>query len=89
MEMDRELYRKAYQTIKKLKEREYVERVQEARKRTPQQAWDLFAALYEFGIRIAPENHEYQHREHLRGLQEYLSRLKMVEARRQSSAGNT
>lgn len=89
MELNRELYRKAYQAIKKLKEQEYVDRVQEARKRTPQQAWDQFAALYEFGIKIAPENHEYQHREHMRGLQEYLSRLKMVETRRKLSAGNT
>ena len=89
MELNRELYRKAYQAIKKLKEQEYVDRVQEARKRTPQKAWDQFAALYEFGIKIAPENHEYQHREHMRGLQEYLSRLKMVETRRKLSAGNT
>jgi hypothetical protein len=89
MEMDGELYRKAYQAIKKLKEQEYVERVQEARIRTPQQAWDQFAALYEFGIRIAPENHEYQHHAHLRGLQEYLLRIKMVATRRQSRAGNT
>ncbi len=87
MEMDKELYRKAFKEIKELKDQEYVENVKEARKRTPQQAWDRFATLFDFGIKIAPENHEFQHSEHINGLLEYLSRLKKFEARRRSGAG--
>jgi hypothetical protein len=79
MKLDKELYRKAYESYRQWNETESIERIREAGKLTPQQSWNRYVALWELLVKIAPEISEHQHQQRLVELEQYNRNIQKLE----------
>ena len=73
MELDKELYRKYYAALREWSEAEAFQRIMDARRLTPEQAWNRYIALWEFAMQFSPVDKETVHLEHLKELDRYYS----------------
>jgi hypothetical protein len=79
MKLDKELYRKAYESYRQWNEIESIERTREAGKLTPQQSWNRYVALWELSMKIAPEISEHQRQQRLVELEQYYRNIQKLE----------
>lgn len=63
-------------------EAEFLERIQNAGKKTPAQKWWEFLAIMEFGLMIKSQPSEHEHRQKIEMLNQYYERIKYFEKRR-------
>jgi len=80
--LDKELYRKAYESYRQSNEAELIEHARNAGKHSPEEAWQQFIDLVEFCWKIAPPPSEQQREQKLVGLDRYYERVQKMEARR-------
>ena len=84
MQIDKELYRKAYASLREWSEAERLERIRDARRLTPQERWQQFVDLVDFSLRIAaPESEEIRSRK-MAALDRYYERVRRMEAGRRA-----
>jgi len=82
MQIDKELYRKAYASLREWSEAERLERIRDARRLTPHERWQQFVGLVSFGLRVAPPESERLHDQKMAALDRYYERVRRMEARR-------
>jgi hypothetical protein len=82
MSIDKELYRKAYASLREWSEAERLERIRDAQRLTPQERWAQFVGLVNFGLRIAPPESERLREWKMAALDRYYERVRKMEARR-------
>ncbi|MBI3359623.1 MAG: hypothetical protein HY023_00755 [Chloroflexi bacterium] len=79
MLIDKELYRKAYESYRRWNEAELLDRVRNAGKLTPEKAWRQYVELWQFATRTATPPSERQRWRNMADLQEYYSRVRKLE----------
>ncbi|HEY4689688.1 MAG TPA: hypothetical protein VIK33_10280 [Anaerolineae bacterium] len=84
MKIDKELYRKAYESLRQWSEAERIERIRDARRLTPQERWQHLVDLFEFGRRAGIRPNEHQRARKLAGLNRYYERIRKLEAWRRA-----
>ncbi len=84
MVIDKELYRKAYESLRQWSEAEKVERAREAGRLSPEEKWRQFVDLFEFCWRIAPPQSEWERKHKLASLDRYYERVRKIEAWRRA-----
>jgi hypothetical protein len=92
MPLDKELYRKAYESLRQWNEAELLDRVRNPSKLTSQEAWRLYLGLWEFCMKLAPTQSELQRKRRLAEWDEYYARVRKLEAWRRAngkSSGET
>jgi hypothetical protein len=82
VKIDKELYRKAYAALREWSEAERIERIRDARRLTPQERWQQFVDLVDFGLRIAPPESERLRDQKMAALDRYYERVRRMEAGR-------
>ncbi len=80
MEIDAELYRNYYRSIKEWKEREGIELLLLKRNQTAQQSWDEYIGLWELAMKFSSDDSGYQHSEHIKYLEDYYSKVQKLQA---------
>ena len=85
MKIDAELYRKAYELYRQWNEAERVERRRNAGRLTPQQAWEQYADLWEFGWQMGLQPSQRQRERKLKDLGDYYTKLQNFEEWRKRS----
>ena len=80
MELDKELYRQAYQLHQQWYEAELKEQVRTAGQSSQQQAWQQYLDLWSFGRQIQPESTLWQQEEKMVALVRYYDRVQRMEA---------
>ncbi len=78
MKIDATLYRQAYEQYRQWNEAELAERLRNAGKLTPEQAWRQYVALVEFCWKMCPQQSEWQRKQKLEILTEYQRLLAKV-----------
>ncbi len=84
MQLDKELYRKAYESFKEWNEAKLLDRVRDADTLTPQEAWRRYVALWKFGWKLCPQQSEWQQKQKAEILELYYQRVQKLEARRKA-----
>ena len=84
MKLDKELYRKAHEALQQWSEAKMLYRLQEDSRLSPQEAWEKYAALWEFCMRIAPPLTELQERLRMAEWDQYYANLEKFEAWRRA-----
>ena len=88
MELDKELYRQAYQLHQQWYEAELKEQVRTAGQSSQQQAWQQYLDLWSFGRQIQPEPTLWQQEEKMTALARYYDCVQRMEAWRNFSNRN-
>ena len=78
--LDKELYRKVYESFRQWNEAEKIERARNAGQLSPQEAWRRYVDLVEFCWKIAPRQSDWQRNQKLAGLDRYYEQIKKLEA---------
>jgi hypothetical protein len=81
MQLDNELYRKAYESYRLWDEDESIQRLLDARELTPEQAWQRYVALWNFVMKNGLIVSETFHRQKLIELQPYFDALQKLNNR--------
>jgi hypothetical protein len=84
MKLDKDLYRQAYEQYRQWNEAELAERVRNAGKLSPQEAWRQYVALVEFCWKMCPQQSEWQHKQKLADLDRYYAAVRKLEAWRRA-----
>lgn len=84
--IDGELYRKAYESLRQWSEAKMVYRAQLESRLSPQEAWERYVALIEFGWEMCPQPGEWQRQQKLAALARYYERVQRLEAWREGRA---
>jgi hypothetical protein len=79
MEIDRQLYRQAYEAYQQWNQAELIERARNAGKLSSQDAWHQYVALWEFGMKLAIGPSDRQHRQRQIEWDEYYARVQKCE----------
>lgn len=79
MALDKELYRWAYEQYRQWNEAKLLERVRNAGQLTPQQAWQQYVALWEFGRKMNLKPSQWETGQKLAALEKYYTRLTKLE----------
>jgi len=80
MALDKELYRRAYELHRQSNEFEFIDRVQNAGKFSPAEAWRQYVDLIEFGWKLSPHQSDRQRDQKLADLDRYYAQLQKLEA---------
>lgn len=86
MPLDKELYRQAYEHYRQWNEAELIDRVQNAGRLSPQELWERYLALTDFGLSLAPHPSAWQRRQKLDQLAQHYEDLQKLESWRRSRA---
>ena len=84
MAVDKATLREALAYYRAWNEAEFVDQVRNAGKKTPEEKWQEYQALFAFGLLIKPESSPAVQRQSAREWQTYLERIQRFEARRRS-----
>ena len=84
MQLDKELYRKAYESFKQWNEAKLLDRVRDADKLSPTELWRRYVDLWEFGMKIAPPQSERQQAQAFAEWVEYYAKMQKFEAWRRA-----
>ena len=84
MILDKDLYRRAYESYREWNDVEAAERAHSAGRLSPAEAWRQYADLVEFCWRLSPEPSAHQRREKLAALDRYYDAVRRLEERRQT-----
>lgn len=82
MELDKELYQKAYEYHRKWNEAESIQRLLDARKLTPDQACSRYLALWNLVMKNGLQVNERLHTQKLLDLQPYYDALQKLNNRK-------
>lgn len=80
MILDKELYRRAYQQYQQWNEVEAAERVRNAGRLSPAEAWRKYVDLVEFCWRLSPGQSQHQREQRLADWNRYYDRVRQLEA---------
>jgi len=89
MPLDKELYRKAYESLRQWNEAELIDRVRNAGRLTPQEAWRQYVALWEFCMKLSPPLTKLQHKQRLAEWDQYYANIRKLEAWRRANGRAT
>jgi hypothetical protein len=78
--IDRELYRKAYASLRQWSEAKVIERVLIAEHLSPTERWRRYAGLWAFAVTISPPQSEWQQAQTAGAWAEYYDRIQKFEA---------
>jgi len=84
MALDRVVLKETLAHYRAWNEAEFVDQVRNAGKKTPDEKWREYQALFAFGLMIKPDSSPAMQRQSAREWQVYLDRIQCFEARRQS-----
>ena len=84
MALDKELYRRAYELHRQWNEFEYIDRVRNAGKLSPAEAWRQYVDLVEFGWKLSPRQSDRQRDQKLADWDHYYAQLEKLEAWRRA-----
>lgn len=84
MPLDKDLYRRAYESYREWNAAEAAERARNAGRLSSAELWRQYVDLVEFCWRLAPEPSEHQRREKLAALDRYYDAVRRLEERRQA-----
>jgi len=84
MPLDKELYRKAYESLRQWNEAELIDRVRNAGKRPPGKVWEQYIDLFEFGRQIGLRPSQRQREQRLAEWDDYYARIRKLEAWRRT-----
>ena len=79
MKLDKELYRRAYESYRQWNEDVLVERARNAGKRPPVETWRQYVALWEFCMNILPPQSDLQRKQRLEDWDRYYARVQKLE----------
>lgn len=79
MKLDKELYRQSYEQLRQWNQAQLKERAQTAGQRDPQQGWQEFVDLWEFGRQIGVKQSQWQRQDKLAALARYYERVQKLE----------
>jgi hypothetical protein len=82
--IDKQLYRKALDEYKQWNEAELSERIRNAGKRAPQEAWEIYLGLWNFSQKLGSKFSPYQQRQKIEALERYYERVQKMEAWRKA-----
>lgn len=82
MKIDATLYRQAYEQYRQWNEAELADRVRNAGKLSPQEAWQQYVALVELCWKMCPQQREWQRAQKLAALEGYYAAVQKLEAKR-------
>jgi hypothetical protein len=82
--IDATLYRQAYEQYRQWNEAELADRVRNAGKLSPQEAWRQYVALVEFCWKMCPQQSEWQRKQKLADLDRYYAAVRKLEAWRRA-----
>ena len=80
MTLDKELYRKAYESYREWNEVELQERIRSAGKLSPQEAWAQYKSLWAFAVMLAGPMSLEQRKYRLAEKAETIEKVKKLEA---------
>ena len=89
MGLDKELYRRAYELHRQSNEFEFIDRVQNAGKFSPAEAWRQYVNLVELCWKLSPEQNNWQRDQELADLENYYAQLQRLEAWRRARGKTT
>ena len=78
--LDKELYRRVYESLREWSEAERIERARNAGTRAPQETWRQYVAVVEFAWKLAPQLSEWQYKRKLADLAHYYEQVARLEA---------
>ncbi len=78
MDLDKELYQRAYENLRKWNETESIQRLLDARNLTPEQAWSRYFALWNLVMKYGSPINERHHKQKLVDLQPYYDALQKL-----------
>jgi len=84
MQLDKELYRKAYELHQQSSDAKLVERARLHKELSSAEAFRQYAELVEFVWKLCPEPSEWQRKEKLESLNRYYAAIQRLEAWRRS-----
>ena len=84
MTMDKELYKRAYESYREWNEIELADRVRNRGKLTPQEAWKQYVALWQLAMKLSPPMSEAQSHFPLQEKIDYIEKVKKMEAWRRA-----
>lgn len=87
MQLDKDLYRQAYEAYREWNAAEAAERAATAGQLSPAEAWRQYVDLVEFCWRLAPEPGVHQRREKAAALDRYYTAVRRLEERRRTHGG--
>lgn len=89
MKIDAELYRAAFKHYAEWNKTKMLDRAYLASKLTPQELWRQYAGLWEFCMRLAPEQTELQQKRRAAELELYYQRIQKFEEWRRAHGKRT
>ena len=78
--LDRELYRKVYESFRQWNEAEKIERARNAGKRPSDETWQQYIDLFELAWQTGARQSAYQRKQKLADLDRYYDRIRKLEA---------
>ena len=82
--LDKELYRRAYESLRQWSEAERIERARSAGRLSPEEGWRQYVDLFEFGWQIGVQQRQWQHNLKAADLARYYERIRRFEAWRRA-----
>ena len=82
--LDKELYRRAYESLRQWSEAERIERARSAVRLSPEEGWRQYVDLFEFGWQIGVQQRQWQHHLKATDLARYYERIRRHEAWRRA-----
>jgi hypothetical protein len=79
MPLDKELYRQAYEHYRQWNEAELIARAREAGKLSPQELWQRYLALIDFGLSTSPQPSPWQREQKLEYFARYYENIQRLE----------
>jgi hypothetical protein len=83
--LDKKLYQEAYEHYRQWNEAEFINRVRNAGKMSPLDAFQQYISLVEFCWKLCPEQSEIQRERKLATIDRYYERIKKLEAWRKKT----
>ena len=89
MPLDKELYRKAYESLRQWNEAELLDRVRNAGQLSPAKAWRQYVDLWEFCVNRSPEPSALQCKQRLAEWDRHYAQIQKLEAWRRARGKTT
>jgi hypothetical protein len=80
MDIDKELYRQAYEFYRQWNRNELIERARNAGQRDPQEAWRQYQALWKFAAQMGLEQSDRQRQLKIASIEHYYEQVQKLEA---------
>ena len=84
MKIDKELYRKAYESLRQWNEAELIDRIRNAGKHPPGKVWEQYVDLFEFARQMGFRQSLRQRWQRLADWNAYYARIQQFEAWRRA-----